>query len=268
MLHFISMGSGSSGNCYLLYTDSDALLIDAGIGVRALKKHLRDYGLSVSRINNILITHDHADHVKSVGSLSKDNQLRVYATRRVHAGISGNWCVKNKIAGSLAVVIEKNEEFTLGDFKITPFEVPHDSFDNVGYKIEAEGVTFCLMTDVGIVTDEMKPFISAADYLVIEANHDTEMLRNGNYPQHLQDRILGPRGHLSNRDCGIAIAENASPRLKHVWLCHLSDENNHPELAKKTVEQVLASYGILAGVDFQVDVLKRKVPTGVFDLVL
>ena len=123
------------------------------------------------------------------------------------------------------------------------------------------------MTDVGIVTDEMKPFISAADYLVIEANHDPEMLRNGNYPQHLQDRILGPRGHLSNRDCGIAIAENASPRLKHVWLCHLSDENNHPELAKKTVEQALASYGILAGVDFQVDVLKRKVPTGVFDLV-
>lgn len=266
MLHFISLGSGSSGNCYMLYTDNDALLIDAGIGIRALKKHLRDYGLSVSKINNILITHDHADHVKSVGSLSKDNQLPVYATRKVHVGICGNWCVKNKIAGSLAKIIENNVTFTLGDFKVTPFEVPHDSYDNVGYKVEAEGVTFCLMTDIGYVTDEMKPFISCADYLVIEANHDPEMLRNGHYPQHLQERILGYRGHLSNSDCGKAIAENASPKLKHVWLCHLSDENNHPELAKKTIEQVLASYGIVAGVDFVVDVLKRKVPTGIFEL--
>lgn len=268
MLHFISLGSGSSGNCYLLYTDTDALLIDAGIGVRALKKYLRDYGLSVSRINNILITHDHADHVKSVGSLSKENQLRVYATQRVHEGIRGNWCVKNKIAGNLAMVIEKNVKFTLGDFTITPFEVPHDSFDNVGYKIEAQGVAFCLMTDIGKVTDEMKTFITDADYLVIEANHDPEMLRNGHYPQHLQERILGPRGHLSNYDCGVALAENASPRLKHAWLCHLSDENNHPELAKKTVEQVLASYGIIVGVDFQVDVLKRKVPSGEYHLTI
>ena len=113
MLHFISLGSGSSGNCYMLYTDNDALLIDAGIGIRALKKHLRDYGLSVPKINNILITHDHADHVKSVGSLSKDNQLPVYATRKVHVGICGNWCVKNKIAGSLARIIENNVSFTL-----------------------------------------------------------------------------------------------------------------------------------------------------------
>lgn len=267
MLHFISLGSGSSGNCYLLYTENDALMIDAGIGVRALKKHLRDYGLSISKINNILVTHDHADHVKSVGSLSKDNQLRVYATRKVHAGIDGNWCVKNKIAGSLSMVIEKNVTFTLGDFVITPFEVPHDSFDNVGYKIQAEGVVFCLMTDIGHVTDEMKTFISEADYIVIEANHDTEMLKAGHYPQYLKNRILGQKGHLSNHDCGVALAENVSPRLKHAWLCHLSDENNHPELAKKTVEQVLASYGIIAGVDFEVDVLKRKIPTGVFDLI-
>lgn len=266
MLQFISLGSGSSGNCYLLYTDNDAILIDAGIGIRTLKKHLRDYGLSLSQIHNIILTHDHADHVKSVGSLSKDYQLPVYATRKVHTGINGNWCVKNKIAGGLAKIIETKTVFTIGDFTITPFNVPHDSFDNVGYQIEAEGINFCLITDAGTVTDEMKQYIKSANYLVIEANHDVEMLKGGHYPQHLKERILGPRGHLSNTDCGKAIAENASPNLRHAWLCHLSDENNHPELAKKTVEQVLASYGIIAGVDFMVEVLKRKVPTGIYEL--
>lgn len=268
MLQFISLGSGSSGNCYLLYTDNDAILIDAGIGIRTMKKHFRDYGLSLSQIHNIILTHDHADHVKSVGSLSRDYQLPVYATRKVHVGINGNWCVKNKISGNLAKVIEANTTFTIGDFTITPFNVPHDSFDNVGYQIETEGIKFCLITDAGTVTDEMKQYISSANFLVIEANHDVEMLKDGHYPQHLKDRILGPKGHLSNIDCGKAIAENASQNLKHAWLCHLSDENNHPELAKKTVEQVLGSYGIIAGIDFKVDVLKRKVPTGIYKLTL
>ena len=268
MLQFISLGSGSSGNCYLLYTYNDAILIDAGIGVRTMKKHFRDYGLSLSQIHYIILTHDHADHVKSVGSLSKELQLPVYATRNVYKGINGNWCVKNKVTGDLAKVIEPNNTFTLGDFTITPFIVPHDSFENVGYQIVVEGVTFCLITDAGSVTEEMKQFINAANYLVIEANHDVEMLKGGNYPQYLKERILGPRGHLSNYDCGKAIAENATLKLKHAWLCHLSDENNHPELAKKTVEQVLASYGIIAGVDFKIEVLKRKVPTGIYELTL
>ena len=268
MLQFISLGSGSSGNCYLLYTDNDAILIDAGIGVRTMKKHFRDYGLSLSQIHYIILTHDHADHVKSVGSLSKELQLPVYATRNVYKGINGNWCVKNKVTGDLAKVIEPNNTFTLGDFTITPFIVPHDSFENVGYQIVVEGVTFCLITDAGSVTEEMKQFINAANYLVIEANHDVEMLKGGNYPQYLKERILGPRGHLSNYDCGKAIAENATLKLNHAWLCHLSDENNHPELAKKTVEQVLASYGIIAGVDFKIEVLKRKVPTGIYELTL
>ena len=266
MLQFISFGSGSSGNSCLLFTENEGLLIDAGIGVRTLRKHLREYGIPLSKINNILITHDHADHVMSVGSLSRDFQLPVYTTEKVHKGIYGNWCVKHKIAQSLQKVIEKGQTFRLGDFEITPFEVPHDSTDNVGYKIVAQGVCFCLMTDIGIITDEMKTVIAEAQYLVIEANHDEEMLKNGPYSQHLKGRILGPRGHLSNTDCGKAIAENATSKLKHAWLCHLSDENNHPELARITVEQVLRSYGIIIGKDFEADVLRRKLPTGPWEL--
>lgn len=268
MLKFISFGSGSSGNCYYLFTATDGLLIDTGIGTRTLKKHFKDYGQSLSSVHNILITHDHADHVKAVGCLSSDYNLPVYTTREVHQGIERNYCVQRKINQDHIKYVTKGETFTLGDFRITPFGVPHDSTDNVGYCIECEGVTFCLMTDVGNVTDEMKTFIGKAHYLVIEANHDKEMLKNGPYPLHLKQRILSDNGHLSNTSCGKALAENMTEKLHAVWLCHLSEDNNHPELARKTVETILGSYGVIAGTDIRLDVLKRKVPSGVYELTL
>lgn len=270
MLHFISFGSGSSGNCSFLFTENDGLLIDAGVGVRALKKQFKDFGLHLSDVKNILVTHDHADHVKSVGSLSQDKDLPVWTTQGVHVGINNNWCVKRKIALERVKYVLKGITFQLGDFTVTPFGVPHDSADNVGYCIEHGGVTFVLMTDVGHLTDEMKGYIGKANYLVIEADYEKEMLLNGPYPQHLKRRILDPRGHMSNEECGTALAENATPNLRHVWLCHLSDTNNNPELAEKTVKQVLRAHGIVGGnehgADFGLDVLERKKASGVFDL--
>ncbi len=266
MLKFISFGSGSSGNCYYLYTETDGLMIDAGIGLRTLKKYFKNYGLSLSDVHHLLVTHDHADHVKSVGSLSNEYGLDVYTTGKVHSGIERNYCVRKKVEGGHVKRIEKGISFKVGEFTVTPFGVPHDSSDNVGYKVECEGIVFVLMTDIGHVTDEMKPFIGEANYLVIEANHDVEMLKNGHYPEYLKTRILGPDGHLSNNDCAEALAGNASDALHHVWLCHLSEENNHPILALKSVEQVLRSYGLIAGKDFIVEVLKRKVPSEIFDL--
>lgn len=266
MLRFISFGSGSSGNCYYLYTETDSILIDIGVGIRALKKHFHNYGLRFDDVRNILITHDHADHVKSVGSLSNDYHLHVYTTRKVHEGIERNYCVRKKISPNHVRIIEKNVPFTLGEFHVTAFGVPHDSTDNVGYMIEWGNIKFCLITDAGHVTEEMKSFISQANYLVLEANHDVEMLQQGPYPQYLKERILGPNGHLSNVACAQALAENASPVLKHVWLCHLSEENNHPELARKTVEQILRSYGIVAGKDFVLEVLRRKAPSEIYSL--
>jgi len=112
----------------------------------------------------------------------------------------------------------------------------------------------------------MKGYIQRARHLVIEANHDTEMVASGPYPQFLKERILSGTGHLSNRDCAQAVVDNMSDFLQHIWLCHLSEENNHPELARKTVETVLRSYGVIPGVDVQLEVLKRKTPTGPFDL--
>lgn len=266
MLNFISFGSGSSGNCYYLFTPTDGLLIDTGVGLRTLKKNFKDYGLSLSFVKNILITHDQADHVKSVGCISNEYKLPVYTTREVHSGIVRNYCVQRKIATEYVRYIEKDMPIIIGDFSVTPFSVPHDSTDNVGYFIENKGVTFCIITDAGCVTEEMASYISRTNYLVIEANHDEVMLKNGPYPQYLKNRILSNNGHLSNAACALAVAENMTEKLRAIWLCHLSEDNNHPELARKTVEEILDNYGITVGIDLELEVLKRKTPSGVFEL--
>ena len=265
-MKFISFGSGSSGNCYVLLADTGTLMIDSGIGVRAVKKYARDYGIRLQDINGILVTHDHADHVKSVGAISNEYSVPVYATAAVHEGIAKNYCVRKKIEEANKVKITSGETFRVGDFNITPFDVPHDSCGNVGYRIEYEGTVFCLMTDIGHVTDDIRKNITLADYLVIEANHDVDMLRQGPYPEYLKERVAGPHGHLSNEDCANAVRDNASEKLKHVWFCHLSEENNHPELLRKTVESVLAGAEHNLLNRLSLDVLKRTTPSVMFEL--
>ena len=266
MLRFISFGSGSSGNCYYLGTATDGLMIDIGIGIRTLKKYCKDYGIQLQSVKHLLITHDHADHIKSVGSFSYEYHVPVYATKAVHNGIDHNYCIQRKVADEMKQYIEVGQPFTVGDFQVRPFAVPHDASENVGYEIQAEGVTLVLVTDVGSVTEDVKDAISRANYLIIEANHDVEMVQNGPYPAYLKKRILSPTGHLSNAECGKTIAENMTEALRHVWLCHLSEENNHPELARKTVEAILRDYGIVLGKDVELEVLRRQLPTGVFEL--
>ncbi len=270
MLHYISFGSGSSGNCSCLYTERTRLLIDAGLGTRTLKKWFYNYNIHPSDIDGILVTHDHTDHAKSAGSLSHDFDIPVYTTAQVHAGMERNWCLRRKIASEQAHNIEKGVPFHIGDLTVTAFGVPHDSADNVGYCVEHEDVTFVLMTDIGHVTEDIKHYISKANYLVIEADYETEMLDHGHYPEHLKRRIRGPYGHMSNDECAKAIIDNATPCLRHVWLCHLSNENNHPDLAETTVRQTLRAHGIVAGddpaADFKLDVLRRKTPSPIFNL--
>lgn len=266
MLKFISFGSGSSGNCYYLGTATDGLMIDVGVGLRSLKKHCRDYGLQLSSVHRLLITHDHADHIKSVGSFSYEYDVPVYATRQVHQGIDHNYCIQRKVADEKKMMLELNQPVSLGDFTIEAFPVPHDASENVGYEIRVEDITFVIITDVGAITDDIKERISHANYLVIEANHDVEMLKSGPYPEYLKKRILSGSGHLSNEDCGKALAENMTERLRHVWLCHLSEENNHPELARKTVEAILRSYGIIPGKDIELEVLRRQMPSEIYEL--
>ena len=267
MFNFISFGSGSSGNCYYLYSENSGLLIDLGVGARTLKKQFADFGLDITNcLDAILVTHDHADHIKSVGSLCKRLSLPVYATSLVHQGMDRNYCMRSKLPQAFRRYVNKGESFEVADFRIIAFGVPHDSSDNVGYVIEHGGVVFTLLTDVGHITEEMKAIVRSTDYLVVEANYDPQMLATGPYPQYLKERITCGTGHTSNVACGALLAENYTKRLKHVWLCHLSQENNHPELARKTVEEALTNVGVRVGEDLQLDVLRRKLPTGAFRL--
>lgn len=264
MLRFFSLGSGSSGNSYFLFSDHFGILIDAGIGIRNIKKHFRSRGLTLDRIKAVIVTHDHADHIKALGHLSNDYHIPVYTTAAVHEGINRNYCMTTKISSDYVRVVEKDKSFCLDEFCITPFEVPHDSTDNVGYFISYDMVHFCLITDAGHATDKMAEYIRQSNYLVLEANHDLNMLMMGPYPAYLKGRVSGPKGHMNNLEAAELLAQNVTEQMRHVWLCHISEENNHPELVKKTMDSVLRSYGIIMGKDFELDVLRRIVPSDLF----
>ncbi len=266
MLKFICLGSGSSGNSYCLFSENYGILIDAGIGIRTLKRHFHTYGLSLKQIKAVLVTHDHTDHIKAVGSLADEYGLPVYATELVHDGIKRNYRVNPKLKAENIRFLQKGQVLRLDHFEIMPFDVPHDSTDNVGYSVQYGEVNFCLITDAGHVTEQFGIYIAKANYLVLEANHDEDMLMTGPYPTCLKGRISGDYGHLSNKDAAKLLAEHITDKLRHVWLCHISEENNHPELARKTVDTFLRSVGIVAGKDFELEVLKHHVPSGICEL--
>ncbi|WP_321480198.1 MBL fold metallo-hydrolase [uncultured Bacteroides sp.] len=261
---FISLGSGSSGNCYYLGTATYGILIDAGIGIRSIKRALKEVNISMDSIRGVFVTHDHADHIKAVGNLGEKLHIPIYATALTHQGINKSYCVTEKLSTSVRY-LEKETSTQIEDFKITAFEVPHDGTDNVGYCIEIDGKTFSFLTDLGEITPIAAHYICQANYLIIEANYDDEMLRMGAYPAYLKERISGPRGHMCNAETADFLAENITEKLRYIWLCHLSKDNNHPELAYKTVEWKLKNKGVIPGKDVQLLALKRNTASELYE---
>ncbi|MFV0420097.1 MAG: MBL fold metallo-hydrolase [Dysgonomonas sp.] len=258
---FFSMGSGSSGNCYYLGTKDYGILIDAGVGIRSIKKALREYGVSFEKIIAILITHDHADHIKTVGCFGDKCNIPVYATETIHEGIQRNRGVQAKLFQTKRI-IEKEIPFSINGFNITAFDVPHDSIENVGYHIEFEGQTFVLVTDVGQITDKIRQYAGKANHLVIEANYDEYMLQVGKYPYYLKQRISNGTGHLSNRLSAEFIASIYSEKMRNIWLCHLSQDNNNPEIAYQAVRQSLEGKGVEVGKNVRLEALSRYKVSG------
>lgn len=258
----ISLSSGSSGNCYYLGTSQYGILIDAGIGMRTIKKYLREYGIAMETIVAILVTHDHADHIKSVGSFGGKMRIPIYATETVHSGIERSRYIQENIYESRRI-IRKDEPFSIMDFCITAFDVPHDTIENVGYQIKFHDNSIVLVTDVGRITSTIANYAITANHLIMEANYDKEMLLNGHYPHHLKQRIMSGNGHLSNQDSGEFIASIYHEKLDEIWLCHLSGDNNSPELAYKTVEAALTKQSINVGSDVVLKTLSRGKPSGV-----
>lgn len=265
-IQFICLGSGSSGNCFYLGTERCGVLIDAGIAARTIKKHLKEAGIDIEKLRGVLVTHDHADHIKALGSLGEKLHIPIYTTSLVHQGIARSYCMTERLITS-ARTIEKEQPFELGDFCIECFEVPHDGTDNVGYCIQIGQTTFTFLTDLGEITPTAARYIDRANYLIIEANYDTDMLHMGPYPHHLKERIASSTGHMSNADTARYLAHHLPPHVRHIWLCHLSKDNNHPELALKTVELALRDQGILVGKELEVTALKRTTPSPLYELV-
>lgn len=260
MLKFLCFGSGSSGNCYYLSNGQDAIIIDAGVGIRAIKKNFLKYGINPAKIKAILVTHDHMDHTRAVNPLSKLLNVKVFSSEKVlHKLIKSRL---TNIDPASAHPIEKDQTFTIGSMEITPFRLPHDAADNYGYSIADQGCVFTIMTDIGHPTDVVNDYIAKSNFLVLEADYDNDKLEaNPRYDRKLKDRIRGGKGHLSNAQTAQLLVDNYHNGLKSVWLCHLSEENNSPELAKDTIAATLANNGI-SDQDIALEVLNRKIISG------
>ena len=260
MLRFLSFGSGSSGNCYLLESSESSILIDSGVGYRKMKKYFAEYGVNMSKISAIILTHDHTDHISAVSSMSMFLNVPVYATETVHHRVRTNFRIHVKLDKSRVKVIEKYKPFGIGEFTIEAFDVPHDSADCSGYTVCCGNKRFVLVTDCGHITDEVKRRILETDYLVMEANYDAEMLENGPYPMRLRRRISCPTGHLSNGETASFLKENSFAALKQVFLCHLSENNNTPEIVNAVIADALCEKKI------PFHVLARRKVNGFFNL--
>ena len=227
--------SGSSGNCLLLSGSGTHILIDAGISMRRIQQSLARSDLSMREIGGVLITHEHSDHISGLKMLIKHCAPPIYAPRTVANRLRG--CLPE--AEGLLHVIPVNEAFTIGSLTVNAFHTPHDTDESVGYRVEGEGI-FALATDMGHVTEEVFSALSGADTVLIESNHDEEMLRYGPYPVWLKRRILSDRGHLSNACCAQLSRKLALGGTRRIILGHLSRENNTPALALSAARESTA----------------------------
>lgn len=244
VLRFISFGSGSSGNCAYIGTNRGGVLIDAGVDNDFVTAELLRNGIDITSIAGILLTHDHSDHIKYAYSLLRRNRnMLLYCTPKTFNGLLRRHNVSRRIKDYHKPVY-KEFAFDIAGMTVTPFEVSHDGTDNVGFAIEAAGLKFVVTTDTGYITERADFYMRDANVLMIESNYDIEMLCHGSYPEHLKARIISDHGHLDNVVTAEYIRKIAPVgSLSHIFLCHLSHDNNHPEIAIAGVKSALADVG-------------------------
>lgn len=260
-LRFSPLFSGSSGNAIYVGCGDTHILVDAGMSGTRIANELGKIGLHPSQLTAILTTHEHIDHVRGVGILSRKYGLPIYATE-------GTW---EGMAEKIGAVESRNrclmtpeQDFYLGEMNVTPFSTPHDANQPVGLCFDCGGARFALATDVGCVKKGWMNHVRGADAVLLESNYDPDMLQAGSYPYDLKRRILSTRGHLCNDDAGKCALELVKAGAKHIVLGHLSKENNFPELALRCCENALRAEGVIPGEDLRLDVASRDGVTGIF----
>lgn len=262
-IKFCSFASGSSGNCYMVKDDETAILIDAGISGKKIFEALDETGTPREMVKAVLVTHEHVDHVKSLPIVTKKiPKAQVYANE-------ATWeSVERPVDDSRKEYFETGEEFTLGRFTIRPFAVSHDAAEPVGFSICHGDKQISICTDSGCLSDEILAEIAEADLLLLEANHEKEMLMFGSYPYPLKQRILGDEGHLSNVTCGECLCTivEGNPKPRRVLLGHMSRENNTPDVAMQAVINTLEEKHIFTGGDLQIEVALRDRISRIYEL--
>jgi phosphoribosyl 1,2-cyclic phosphodiesterase len=262
-LSFCSFSSGSSGNSYLVKTETTSIIIDAGISAKRVMSGLMRTNTPEENVAAVLITHEHTDHVRGIGPVT--NRLPgadVYASAGTFDGL------RVRIMKERARRITAGSGFEIGDMEITPFNLSHDAAEPTGFTLASGGRSISIVTDTGVFTEEILSAVCDSDLLVLESNHDVEMLKNGRYPGYLKKRILSESGHMSNIQAANAIGEimrmDKKPRC--VLLAHLSRDNNHPQLAENTVAEIIGETGYYSGRDLFIKPLLRDRMSVVFEI--
>lgn len=246
-MHFASFGSGSSGNCSYLGNEHEGILIDAGVDVDHVIADLERNGISMPMVKGIILTHDHADHIRYAYKLVRQyKHLHIYCTPRLMNGLLRHHNISSRIR-DYQVAIFKEIPFHVAGLTITAFETSHDGTDNMGFMIEGGGHKFVVGTDMGVITKRADHYMRQANYLMIEANYDRKMLDGGRYPEYLKNRVRSEKGHLDNRVTAEFVADAWNKALSYVFLCHLSNDNNRPEIALQAVKEALEQKGATVG---------------------
>ncbi len=260
---FCSLSSGSSGNCQYIETKNSRIIIDAGLSGIAIEKLMSSKGVNPNSIDAIFVTHEHIDHSKGVGILSRRYNIPIYANADTWKAME---TTIGKIKEENIKVFTTEQDFELRDLTIYPVGIFHDAADPVGYIVYYKNKKISVVTDTGWVNNNIIDSIRNSDLYLIESNHDIKMLKEGSYPWALKQRILSTRGHLSNDDCGRVLDNVLTGRGEIVLLGHLSQDNNIPELAFETARRGIEKLGIDIHKDIVLGLTHRDNATEVFSL--
>lgn len=260
-ISYCSLASGSSGNCHLIANNEYNLLIDAGLSGKMIQSRLQDIDFDPKKLRGIFVTHEHQDHICGVGILSRRFNLPIYANGKTWEAMETKL---GNIKSENIKVFSTNEPLYLGDLKITSYPISHDAAEPVGYTFEERDIKISITTDLGYINEDILDKIRDSHLVVLESNHDIDMLKAGSYPYYLKRRILSDFGHLSNEAAGNVIVDLVKNNVKNVMLAHLSRENNFPELAMMTVKNILESNNISVGEDVFIDLAHRDKVSNIY----
>jgi phosphoribosyl 1,2-cyclic phosphodiesterase len=249
-----SIRSSSKGNAILVYTEKTKLLVDCGISGKLAKEGMNQLGIEPELLNGILITHEHQDHIGGVGVMSRRYGLPIFANQKTWDAMESSLgCIEE----TNKCVFSTEESFQIGDITVKPFAIPHDAAEPVGYSFVCGEKKLSIATDIGVLEESIFRAVKGSKGILLEANHDRNLLDIGSYPQSLKQRIRGERGHLSNEEAGLAAKFLSKMGTAQIMLGHMSHENNYPLLAAQTVENILRDSGIEPGRDLQLSIAPR-----------